>query len=77
MGLQKYFSAPTILPMNTTDAIAFFGSKARIAKLLGISKQAVGTWKAKVPLKQALLLEQASYGHLKAERPKLPPITLD
>lgn len=63
--------------MNTTDAIAFFGSKTRIAKLLGITKQAVGAWKEQVPLKQALLLEQASYGHLKANRPKLPPIVLD
>jgi len=63
--------------MNTNDAVKFFGSKSRIAQILGISKQAVSNWKTSVPLRAALLLEQASYGHLKAEMPKLPPIRLD
>ena len=64
-----FFFAATILPMNTQDAVAFFGTKTQIAKLLGISKQAVSRWKNKIPLRQALLLEQASYGKLTAERP--------
>lgn len=58
--------------MNTHDAVKFFGSKAQIAHILGISKQAVSNWRDKVPLRAALLLEQASYGNLKAERPTLP-----
>jgi DNA-binding transcriptional regulator YdaS (Cro superfamily) len=55
--------------MNTHDAVKFFGSKAQIARILGISKQAVSNWRDKVPLRAALLLEQASYGKLIAERP--------
>lgn len=71
--LKKYFQ-PCIMPsMNTSDAVAFFGTKTKIAKLLGISKQAVSRWKDRVPLRQALLLEQASYGKLVAERPVFRP----
>lgn len=70
--VANFFFAATILPMNTSDAVAFFGTKTKIAQLLGISKQAVSRWKNKVPLRQALLLEQASYGKLVAERPTLP-----
>ena len=61
--------------MNTTDAVAFFGTKTKIAQLLGISKQAVSRWKNRVPLRQALLLEQASYGKLKAELPRFPQVS--
>ena len=67
--LKKYFHPCIMPPMNTQDAVEFFGSKTKIAKLLGISKQAVSRWKNKIPLRQALLLEQASYGKLTAERP--------
>lgn len=70
--LQTFFLLPHCHPMNTQDAVAFFGTKTKIAKLLGISKQAVSRWKDRVPLRQALLLEQASYGKLIAERPTLP-----
>lgn len=77
LDLQKYFFAPTIRLMNTTDAVTFFGSKARIAEVLGISRQAVSNWRDRVPLRAALLLEQASFGHLKAEMPKLPAARVD
>lgn len=71
--LKKYFQPRIMPPMNTSDAVAFFGTKTQIAKLLGISKQAVSRWKDRVPLRQALLLEQASYGKLVAERPVFRP----
>jgi DNA-binding transcriptional regulator YdaS (Cro superfamily) len=58
--------------MKTSDAVAHFGDRAAIARTLGISRQAVHKWGTVVPLRSALLLEQASAGKLRAEMPKLP-----
>lgn len=50
--------------MKTQDVITRFGSKAKIAKALGITKQAVSQWGERVPLGTAALLEKASNGEL-------------
>jgi hypothetical protein len=52
--------------MLTIDAIAFFGTKAAIAKALGISKQAINEWDDVVPEGRAYQLEVVTNGALKA-----------
>ena len=44
--------------MKTEEAVKRFGSKYRIAQILGITRQAVGQWGDNVPELQALKLEK-------------------
>lgn len=46
--------------MKTEESVKRFGSKYRIAQILGITRQAVGQWGDNVPELQALKLEKAS-----------------
>lgn len=46
--------------MKTEEAVKRFGSKYRLAQILGITRQAVGQWGDNVPELQALKLEKAS-----------------
>jgi len=44
--------------MKTEEAVKRYGSKYRLAQLLGITRQAVGQWGDDVPELQALKLEK-------------------
>lgn len=55
--------------MLTQQAIAHFGTKAALARALGIKRQAITTWGKTVPLLRALQLEKITEGKLKA-----PPV---
>lgn len=48
--------------MKTKDAIKYFGSAARLAEALGISRPAVSQWGAVVPLGSAALIEKLTAG---------------
>lgn len=50
--------------MKTVDAVEYFGTKAAVARALGISSAAVAQWGEIVPLTSALLLERISNGAL-------------
>lgn len=55
------------MTMKTADAIAFFGSRYRIAMLLGVRPPAVYRWKEFVPPLRQLQLERISRGELTAD----------
>ena len=50
--------------MKKETAVKFYGSERALAKVLGISHQAVNSWKEIVPIKQAWKLERKSGGKL-------------
>lgn len=54
--------------MKTQDAIEFFGGAAKLAKKLGISKQAVSKWGERVPKPRDFQIEVLTRGKLKADR---------
>ena len=53
--------------MLTQDAVSFFGTKKRIADLLGILPTAVSQWGETVPMISAMRLEKLAYGNLKVD----------
>ena len=55
--------------MKTTDAIEYFGTQAKLAKALNITKGAVSQWGDNVPAHRALQLEKLTGGALRAEPP--------
>ncbi len=61
--------------MKTRTAIDHFGSKAALAKALGISVQAITQWGEDVPPRRSLELERLTGGVLSAEpgHPKRAP----
>jgi transcriptional regulator with XRE-family HTH domain len=50
--------------MKKSDAIKYFGSQAEIAKVLKISRQAVGRWPEKIPELSAMKLARITFGGL-------------
>jgi len=60
LGDIDRLQSPTIISMKTEEAVKRFGSKYRLAQILGITRQAVGQWGDNVPELQALKLEKAS-----------------
>lgn len=50
--------------MKKASAVQFYGSERALAKVLGISHQAVNRWNEIVPIKQAWKLERKSAGKL-------------
>lgn len=50
--------------MRKADAIEFFGSGAKVAQYLGISRQAVSNWAEIIPEVYALRLERLTGGDL-------------
>jgi len=62
--------------MNTLDiAIKHFGSRAEMARELGITRQAIGNWRmrGRVPVVQALMIQRITHGVVTLEdlRPDL------
>jgi len=55
--------------MKKQDAIEHFGDAVKLAKALGISKQAVYKWPDVVPEGRQYQLEIVTQGKLQAERP--------
>ncbi|HHW4403769.1 TPA: Cro/CI family transcriptional regulator [Aeromonas hydrophila] len=53
--------------MKTNHAVKYFGSKAALARALGINKGAVSQWGEKVPKGRAYQLELMTGGQLKAD----------
>ena len=51
--------------MFTETVIKFFGSKAAVARALGISQVAVTRWGSAIPEKRAVRLERLTVGFLK------------
>lgn len=50
--------------MKTADAIQHYGTAAKVAKTLGISRAAVSRWRDTVPPAPASILEKLSGGAL-------------
>jgi len=56
--------------MNKSEAVAFFGSQAALAKALGVSRSSVSEWHD-VPVGRQYQLEVITRGALKAEHEEL------
>lgn len=56
--------------MNLQTAVMHFGSKAALARALGIKRAAVGEWKT-IPIGRQCQLEIVTQGALRADRSKL------
>ena len=59
--------------MLTSDAVKFFGSYAKLAKALGLTRAAPYQWGERPPAIRQLQLERISFGHLKADPDVLNP----
>lgn len=59
--------------MTTSNAVKYFGSKAAIARALGINKAAVSQWGETIPEGRAYQIEVLTGGKLKAD--PIPPRT--
>jgi len=51
--------------MTKADVIKFFGSQSAVAKALGVSKQAVGSWGEQIPEGRAYQIQVITGGKLK------------
>lgn len=52
--------------MTTSNAVKYFGSKAAIARAIGINKAAVSQWGETIPEGRAYQIEVLTGGKLKA-----------
>lgn len=55
--------------MTKQEALAHFGTVAKLAKALGISTQAIYDWPEKVPALRQFQIERITNGQLQAEDP--------
>jgi hypothetical protein len=53
--------------MLKEDALRVYKTKMGLARVLGISRQAIQGWGEKVPLPKALVLQELSKGKLKVK----------
>ena len=58
--------------MKKSDAIAYFGNKIKVAKVLGITAAAITTWGEQIPELRARQLEEITQGALKFDRSQSP-----
>ena len=54
--------------MLKKDILTFYGSQAKVAEVLGITRQAVSLWRAVVPKSAATDLQLLTGGQLKMDR---------
>ncbi|MCO5191348.1 MAG: Cro/CI family transcriptional regulator [Anaerolineae bacterium] len=54
--------------MKTEEAIKYFGNQVKLAKALGITKQAVSRWGDTVPVGRAYQLQAVTNGALIAKQ---------
>jgi DNA-binding transcriptional regulator YdaS (Cro superfamily) len=59
------------MTMKTNHAVKYFGSKAALARALGINKGAVSQWGERVPKGRAYQIEVMTGGRLKADPSQL------
>lgn len=52
--------------MKTADAVAYFGSQAELARVLGIKPPSITDWGENVPPLRQLQLQQLTLGKLQA-----------
>ncbi|MBB1489077.1 Cro/CI family transcriptional regulator [Oceanospirillum sediminis] len=57
--------------MNKKTAIDYFGSAAKLAKALGVSRSAVSQWDECIPPLRAFQIEHITNGRLMADRPSM------
>jgi DNA-binding transcriptional regulator YdaS (Cro superfamily) len=55
--------------MKTADAVRFFGTKAALARALGIERQSLTRWGRTVPQRRQYELERITRGALRAQLP--------
>lgn len=53
--------------MKITEAINFFGNRAKLAAALNISRTAVYQWKSKIPIRRQYEIEKMTKGELKSD----------
>lgn len=58
--------------MRLCDAVAHFGSRAALAKALGVTKGAISQWGSKVPELRAYQIQTLTGGKLKVDEPEQP-----
>ena len=58
---------PSIAVMDMSTVVAWYGSKAAVARALGVSAVAVTRWKDDVPPLRQLQLERMTKGALRAD----------
>ena len=58
--------------MRSEQAFKFFGSKAKTARALGVTRQAIAAWKEYPPLRSQLQIEQLTGGILLHTVPPIP-----
>jgi hypothetical protein len=51
--------------MKLQDAIGYFGSRNKIAKALGVTRQAITRWRDGIPALQQYRIEEMTKGKLK------------
>jgi len=59
--------------MNMQQAVDHFGSKAKVARKLGLSKPAVSAWGDEIPMLRQYQLAALSRGKLKVDQPEAKP----
>lgn len=58
--------------MTKSDLISYFGSRAAVARALGITRAAISAWPERPPLGRQFEIEVLTHGALRAERPESP-----
>lgn len=54
--------------MKTSDVVAYFGSKKKVADALGVGKSAITNWGENVPESRQYQIELITNGALKSSR---------
>lgn len=54
--------------MNTVQAVAHFGSKRELSKVLGVGRSAVSNWGESIPIARQYQLQIITKGKLKADQ---------
>ena len=60
------------LTMKTSDAVEYFGSKANLAKELGVHRSAITLWGLEIPMNRQYQIQVLTKNKLKAE-PRAQP----
>lgn len=64
--LARLYKSSNTAAMTKDEAIAFFGSQSKVARILGLTQPTISVWQRIPPLCQ-LKLEEASQGKLVAD----------
>ena len=57
--------------MKTTEAISYFGTKAALARALGVTRGAITRWGEEPPIGRQHQLDRLTYGRLRVDDPVL------